>query len=156
MTTKIFSQAFLSGWSLDLFEQKICVCVSIGIMGRVFTNGPGEWDSIPDWIIPKPQKMVLDISLITSHFWSIPYNAKWNNPGRGVAPSLTPRYCSYWKWSLQVPFNYGWLTYLYTHTHTRVIQKSSINFSPDLRVCVCVCVYIYIYIYIYICVCRST
>ena len=23
------------------------------VMSRVFVNGPGDWDSIPGWIIPK-------------------------------------------------------------------------------------------------------
>ena len=27
-------------------------------MSRVFTNGPGDWGSIPGQVIPKTQKMV--------------------------------------------------------------------------------------------------
>ena len=34
------------------------------IMVRVFANGLGDWGSIPDWVIPKTQKMVLDSSLL--------------------------------------------------------------------------------------------
>ena len=35
---------------------------------------------------------------------------KWSNPGKGVAPSLTPRCSSYWKGSLLVALDYGrWL-----------------------------------------------
>ena len=40
---------------------------------------------------------------------------KWSNPGKGVAPSLTPRCSSYWKESLLVALNYSrqlYLTYL--------------------------------------------
>ena len=41
----------------------------IGMMVRVFTNGPGELVSIPGWVIPKTQKMVLDTSLLnTKHY----------------------------------------------------------------------------------------
>ena len=28
----------------------------IGLMSRVFTNGPGDWGSIPGRVIPKTQK----------------------------------------------------------------------------------------------------
>ena len=33
------------------------------MMVRVFANGPGHLGSIPGWVIPKTQKMVLDASL---------------------------------------------------------------------------------------------
>ena len=36
----------------------------IGIMVRVFANGPGDLGSIPGRVIPKTQKMVLDPSLL--------------------------------------------------------------------------------------------
>ena len=35
----------------------------IGLVGRVFTNGPGDMSSMPGNVIPKTLKMVLDISL---------------------------------------------------------------------------------------------
>ena len=35
-------------------------------MGRVFTNGPGDWGSVPGRVIPKTQKMVLDPSLLNT------------------------------------------------------------------------------------------
>ena len=38
-------------------------------MSRVFTNGPGDWGSIPGRVMPKIQKMVLDAILLnTPHF----------------------------------------------------------------------------------------
>ena len=37
-----------------------------GLVGRVLVNGPGDWGSIPDQVIPKMQKMVLDNSLFNS------------------------------------------------------------------------------------------
>ena len=36
----------------------------IGIVGRVFANGPGDLGSIPGRVIPKTLKMVLDTSLL--------------------------------------------------------------------------------------------
>ena len=36
----------------------------IVLVGRVFTNGPGDLGSIQGWVIPKTQKMVLDTSLL--------------------------------------------------------------------------------------------
>ena len=38
----------------------------IDLMGSVFTNGMGGQGSIPCQVIPKTQKMVLDISFINS------------------------------------------------------------------------------------------
>ena len=37
--------------------------VFIGLVGRVFTNRLGDLSSIPDQVIPKTLKMVLDTSL---------------------------------------------------------------------------------------------
>ena len=36
----------------------------IGLVGRVFANGPGDLGSIPGRVIPKTFKMVLDTSLL--------------------------------------------------------------------------------------------
>ena len=35
-------------------------------MGKVFTSGPGDQDSIPGLVIRKTQKMVLDTSLFNT------------------------------------------------------------------------------------------
>ena len=35
-------------------------------MVRVFANGPGEWGLIANQVIPKTQKMVLDLSLLNT------------------------------------------------------------------------------------------
>ncbi len=51
-----------------------CVCLyycvaDIGLAVRVFANSPGDLGSIPDRVIPKTQKMVLDVSLLyTQHY----------------------------------------------------------------------------------------
>ena len=38
----------------------------IGLVGRVFTNGPGDLGSVPGRVIPKTFKMVLDTSLLNT------------------------------------------------------------------------------------------
>ena len=38
----------------------------IGLVGRVFTNGPGDLGSIPGCVIPKTLKMVLNTSLLNT------------------------------------------------------------------------------------------
>ena len=40
--------------------------LDIGMMVRVFPNGPGDLGSIPGRVIPKTQKMVLDTSLLNT------------------------------------------------------------------------------------------
>ena len=38
-------------------------------MSRMFANGPGDQGSIPGWVIPKTQNMVLDATLLhTQHY----------------------------------------------------------------------------------------
>ena len=72
------------------------------LVGRVFTNCPGDLGSIPGWIVPKTLKMVLDTSFLTLSDIRYVSRVKWSNPGEGVAPSPTPRCNSYWKGSLLV------------------------------------------------------
>ena len=46
----------------DMFDSsllRLFIRIDIGIVGRVFTNGPGDMGSIPGRIIPKSLKMVL-------------------------------------------------------------------------------------------------
>ena len=38
----------------------------IGLMSRVFANGPEDWGSIPGQVILKTQEMVLDAALLNS------------------------------------------------------------------------------------------
>ena len=44
---------------------------AIGLMSRVFANGPGDRDSIPGWVIPKTQKMVLDAALLSTQHYKV-------------------------------------------------------------------------------------
>ena len=40
--------------------------IYIGLMSRLFTNGPGDRGSIPGRVIPKTQKMVFDAALLNT------------------------------------------------------------------------------------------
>ena len=80
-------------------------------MVRMFAKVPGDRCSIPGWVIPKTQKLVLDASLLNSFRTWI--KSKWSNPGKGVAPSPTPRCGSYCKVSLWTTLDYCWPTYIY-------------------------------------------
>ena len=42
--------------------------------------------------------MVLDVSLLNTQRYKVWIRVKWNNPGKGVAPSPTPWCNSYRKW----------------------------------------------------------
>ena len=43
----------------------------IGLVGRVFTNGPGYLGSIPGHVIPKTLKIVLDTSLLNTQQYKV-------------------------------------------------------------------------------------
>ena len=43
----------------------------IGIMVKVFTNGPGDLGSISGPVTPKTQKMVLDTSLLNTQHYKV-------------------------------------------------------------------------------------
>ena len=73
-------------------------------MVRVFTNGPGDLDSIKGRAIPKTQKILLDASFtITQHH---KVRVKWGNTGKGVAPSPISWRSSYRKLSLRITLDY--------------------------------------------------
>ena len=60
----------------------------IGLMSRVFANSPGDRGSIPGWVIPKTQKMVLDAALLNAQHYKVKIKVKWSNPGNRVEPPL--------------------------------------------------------------------
>ena len=39
---------------------------TIGLMSRVFVNGPGKRGQIPGWVIPKTQKVIHDVALLST------------------------------------------------------------------------------------------
>ena len=44
---------------------------TIGMMVRVFANGPGDLNSIPGRVIPKTQNMVLDAALLNTQHYKV-------------------------------------------------------------------------------------
>ena len=86
------SSTFINLCSIIWFQNRL-----IGLVGRVFINGLGHLGSIPGRVIPKSLKMVLDTSLLNTQQYKVRIN-----PGKGVAPSLTPQCSSYCKRSLLV------------------------------------------------------
>ena len=48
----------------------------IGLVGRVFANGPGDLGSIPGRVIPKTLKVVLDISLFNTQQYKVHIKSK--------------------------------------------------------------------------------
>ena len=48
----------------------------ISLVGRVFTNGPGDLGSISDRVIPKTLKMVLDTSLLNIRQYKVHIEGK--------------------------------------------------------------------------------
>ena len=75
----------------------------IGLVGRVFTNGPGEQASVPGSVIPKTLKWYLIPPCLTLSNTRYVSKVKWSNPGKGVAPSPTPRCSSYEKGAFWSP-----------------------------------------------------
>ena len=45
-------------------------------MGRVFANDPGDRNLIPGWVIPKTQKMVLDVALLNTQHYKVRIKGK--------------------------------------------------------------------------------
>ena len=50
--------------------------ILLGLMGRVFENGPGDLGSIPGRVIPKTLKMVLDTSLFKTQQYKVRIKGK--------------------------------------------------------------------------------
>ena len=53
----------------------------IGLVGRVFANGPGDLGSIPGRVIPKTLKMVLDSSLLNTQQYKVRIKGKVQQSG---------------------------------------------------------------------------
>ena len=50
--------------------------IIIGLVGRVFANGPGNLGSIPGRVMPKTLKMVLDTSLLNTQQYKVRIKGK--------------------------------------------------------------------------------
>ena len=59
-------------------------------MSRVFAKGPGDRGSIPDRIIPKTQKTVLDATLLNTQHYKVRIKGKMEQS---------------WEWSSALPYN---------------------------------------------------
>ena len=49
---------------------------AIGLIRRVFANGPEDRGSIPGRVIPKTQKMVLDVAFINTQYYKVRIKGK--------------------------------------------------------------------------------
>ena len=82
-----------SGEGIIAFVFLLCIIGAvnrlIGLMSRVFVNGPGDLGSIPGRVIPKTLKMVLDTALLNTQHYKVRIKGK-------VKPSR--------KWSSALPF----------------------------------------------------
>ena len=99
---------------------------SIGIVGRVFDNGPVGRSSNPGRVLPE-RKMVIDVSLLNSQHYKVRIKGKWRNSGEGLASSLTSRSSSCWKDSLWASLDFSWPT-CYIST-SKNIQKYNQNMN---------------------------
>ena len=57
-------------------DTRIFLLLVIGIMVRVFANGPEDLGSIPGRVIPKTQKMVLDATLLNTQHYKVRIKGK--------------------------------------------------------------------------------
>ena len=60
----------------------IIIIRAIGLMSRVFANGPEDRGSVLGRVIPKTQKMVLDTALLNTQHYKVGIKGKWSNPGK--------------------------------------------------------------------------
>ena len=110
------------------------------LVGRVFANGLEDLGSIPDCVIPKTLKMVLDTSLLNTQYYRVRIKVKWSNPGKGVAPSTKPQCSSYWKGSLLVTaprlrsptYLTYYLHYFWSTTYQEHTTQTELIFKPVL------------------------
>ena len=61
--------------------------LAIDLIGRVFTNSPGDQGSVPGQVIPETEKMVFDTSWLNTLHYMEQINVNWSNLGKGIALS---------------------------------------------------------------------
>ena len=49
---------------------------ALGLMSKVFANGPRDMGSIPGWVMPKTRKMVLDTALLSTQHYKVRIKGK--------------------------------------------------------------------------------
>ena len=67
----------------------------IGLVDRVFANGPGDHGSIPGRLIPKTFKMVLDTSLLNTQHYKVRIKGKVEQSAERSGALPNTRCCSY-------------------------------------------------------------
>ena len=75
----------IKDWAIpykQLENQKEITTSAIGLVDRVFANGPGDLGSILARVIPKTLKMVLDTYLLNTQQYKVVSRVKWSNPGK--------------------------------------------------------------------------
>ena len=123
----IFTLCFTGTAKSSIRKFYFLINSDIGLAVRVFANGPGDLGSIPGWVIPKTQKMVLDASLLNTQHYKVRIKGKVEPSREGVAPSPTSWCSSYRKGSLRVTLDYG-RQQLY-FTYTRFSRLAEIRWS---------------------------
>ena len=66
----------VNSFLMIICQQTTIVYRLIGLVGRVFANGPGDLGSIPGCVIPKTLKMVLDTSLLNTQWYEVRIKGK--------------------------------------------------------------------------------
>ena len=62
--------------SAEIIQKFFLFIYFIGLVSRVFANGPGDRGSIPGRVIPKTLKMVLDIYLLNTQHYKVRIKGK--------------------------------------------------------------------------------
>ena len=104
--------------TLPVIFKRILLYIPVHKVDKVFTYGPGDWDSSLGRVISKTQKkwylMRLCLTLSIIRYVS---EIKWSNPENGVAPSPSSRCSRYWKESLWITLDHSCQLYLYMCVH---------------------------------------
>ena len=79
----------VSSLAVHSFSWIILFLFMIAFVGT-FTEDLGDWGSIPGWVIPKTQKMILDVSLLNSQHYKVQIKGKVKQfrEGSGTAPPI--------------------------------------------------------------------
>ena len=87
----------------------------IGLVSRVFTK---SYQRLLKWYLIPPCLTLHNIRYIS--------RVKWSNPEKGVAPSPTPQFSSYWKGSLLVTLDYNRQLYFIIIGHLKSYSRVQI------------------------------
>ena len=74
-----------SNYSYLIIQVYLTLIWLIGLVSRVFANGPGDLGSVPGRVVPKTLKMVLDTSLLNTQQYKVCIKGKveqsreWSN-----------------------------------------------------------------------------